>query len=172
LQSDIHKSNIHKSNIHKSNIHQSDILQLQQIDIFLSHAKEDRQTAQMLADALAQRKWFVWWDKDIPPGRTFDTVIEAAIGSAKCVVVMWSAASVSSNWVKEEADEGTKRGILVPVLIENVTIPMGFRHIQAANLIDWTQSRDDHPGFRTLIASIDSIVANPPLTTVPGAASE
>jgi len=45
---------------------------------------------------------------------SFDEVIEKAIADAKCVIVLWSAASVASEWVRNEASEGKRRGILVP----------------------------------------------------------
>lgn len=69
------------------------------------------------------------------------------------MIVLWSAASVISDWVKAEADEGLQLGILVPALIENVRIPLGFRRIQAANLTDW-QLNATHPGVDELLSSV------------------
>ncbi|MGH8727597.1 MAG: toll/interleukin-1 receptor domain-containing protein [Burkholderiales bacterium] len=47
-------------------------------DIFLSHASADRSHAKQVADALAAQGWSVWWDRSIPPGKSFDDVISAA----------------------------------------------------------------------------------------------
>jgi len=122
-------------------------------DVFLSYAAPDRPTAQRLAAALSAEGWSVWWDRTIPPGQTFDAVIEAALDSATCVIVLWSKASVSSDWVKVEAAEGARRRVLVPAVIEEVTIPLEFRRIQAASLIDWRASTS-HPGFESLVSSV------------------
>ena len=45
--------------------------------------------------------------------------------------------SVLSDWVKEEAEKGKKRRIIVPILIDEVEMPMRFGRIQAARLVDW-----------------------------------
>jgi len=45
-------------------------------------------------------------DRIIPPGITFDDVIEQNLDAAKCVIVLWSRESVKSKWVKTEASEG------------------------------------------------------------------
>ena len=74
-------------------------------DIFISYARADRPRAETLAAALHQTGWSVWWDREIPPGRSFDEVIEEALSQASCVVVIWSEASVRSEWVKTEAAE-------------------------------------------------------------------
>lgn len=37
----------------------------------------------------------------------------------------------------EEADDGKVRNILIPVLMERINPPIGFRSIQAADLSDW-----------------------------------
>jgi len=42
-----------------------------------------------------------------------------------------------SSWVKTEAADARDRRILVPVLIEDVRIPLEFRRLQAANLTQW-----------------------------------
>jgi hypothetical protein len=128
-------------------------------DIFISYAQEDRPTAQRLAEPLEALGWSVWWDRVIAAGRTFDDVIEEAIDSTKCVVVLWSKSSVRSRWVRAEAEEGALRGVLVPVMIEQAKIPLAFRRIQAADLVGWDGSRT--PGFERLIADIASLIGQP-----------
>ena len=103
-------------------------------DIFISYARADKEKAELLANAFSRKGWSVWWDREIPPGKSFDETIENALSSARCVVVLWSKTSVSSRWVKTEAAEGAERGILVPALIDNVKIPLEFKRIEAADL--------------------------------------
>lgn len=64
-------------------------------------------------------------------------VIGKGLTEARCVVVAWPENSIMSSWVQEEADEGRERGILIPLLIDPVKPPMGFRSVQAANLVNW-----------------------------------
>ena len=101
-------------------------------DIFISYARADRPRAEQLAQALERDGWSVWWDREIPPGRSFDEVIEEALAQARCVIVVWSEASVRSEWVKTEAAEAAARRILVPILADGARIPLEFRRIQAA----------------------------------------
>jgi len=129
-------------------------------DIFISYATPDRPTAQLLAKAIQDEGWSVWWDRTIPPGKSFDEVIEAALDAAKCVVVLWSKTSVSSNWVKVEAAEAARRKILVPALIADVPIPLEFRRLQAASLVDWPTS-EPHLGFQSLVGSIADLLGKP-----------
>ena len=126
-------------------------------DIFISYASEDMARAEQLAGLLSSEGWKVWWDRKIPPGCTFDDVIDEAINAAKCVIVLWSEKSVSSNWVRNEAAEGNRRGILIPVLIDNVIIPLAFRHIEAAKLIGWHADQSD-PEWNGLVASIEDLI--------------
>lgn len=129
-------------------------------DIFISYAREDKERAAILAEALKKNGWSVWWDRKIPPGKTFASVIEAEIEAAKCVIVLWSEDSIASDWVQNEASEGARKKILVPALIDDVKIPFEFRRIQAADLTDW-QAQPDHPGFATLISAIAQTVGAP-----------
>jgi hypothetical protein len=122
-------------------------------DIFISYASADRARAKLLAETLVRRGWLVWWDRTIPPGQEYDKVIENALDSAKCVVVLWSSASVASSWVKTEAAEAMRRTILVPALLDPVTIPLEFRRLQAADLSHW-RGETSHPELEKFIDSI------------------
>ena len=128
--------------------------------IFISYAREDRQKVATLAKELEDRGWSVWWDWTIPVGKTWRQVISEALEAAGCVVVAWSNTSINSNWVHEEAEEGRARNILTPVLIEDVRPPLGFRQMQAANLVDW-QGEPGHPEFKKLLHAIGLILGSP-----------
>jgi hypothetical protein len=80
-------------------------------------------------------------------------------------MVLWSKQSVTSDWVVEEAEEGRKRHILVPVFIEDVLPPMGFRRIQAADLIDW-DGAGTSPAFQRLVGDIAAILGPPAKTAM------
>ncbi len=134
-------------------------------DIFLSYKSEDRPRAKIIAEALEQQGYSVWWDRKIPPGKTFEQVIVENLDATRCVIVLWSKKSVLSDWVKEEADKGKKRQILVPVLIDDVEIPMGFSRMQAAQLVGW-QGTLPNPDFDLLLNSISEIVGRPPAQEV------
>jgi len=83
----------------------------------------------------------VWWDHTIPPGRTWETYIARAINEARCCIVVWSAHSIASDWVKEEATLAKESGKYLPVAIDDEQPAMGFRRIQAAQLKGWRGDR-------------------------------
>ena len=129
-------------------------------DIFLSYAKEDREIARKLAALLEKSGWTVWWDRRIPAGRTWHDVLEDALREMRCMVVLWSSHSIDSDWVKEEAEEARALKKLLPVLIEPVTAPVGFRAIQAADLTDW-DGVNESLGSRQLIVDLESLIGKP-----------
>lgn len=130
-------------------------------DVFISYSRKDQAQAERLARALVRQGWSVWWDQDIRAGGTFDRVIDEALAAARCVVALWSKASVESEWVREEADDGRKRGILVPVLIESTEIPRGFRLTQTADLVGWTGD-ESSPEFQRLVRDVTAKIGPPP----------
>ena len=111
--------------------------------IFLSYASVDRARVEALVQALQSEGLDVWWDRDIPRGKNFSRVIAEALEQATCAIGVWSRASIDSEWVFNEASEARKRGMLVPVLVDDVEPPLEFRHLQAARLVDWRGDKDD-----------------------------
>ena len=112
-------------------------------DIFLSYSRNDRDIAESLAGILPKYGWTLYWDRQLLAGEVYDDVLEREINAARCVIVLWSAKSVASQWVRNEAGEGAERNAMVSVLIEDVKLPLAFRRIQAANLIGWRGDSDD-----------------------------
>jgi hypothetical protein len=126
-------------------------------DVFLSYARDDAARAKRVADALQSAGWNVWWDRHIVPGSNFEDVLEQELESARCVVVLWSASSVASPWVRAEADAGSRRAVLVQAFLDDVQPPFGFRRIQGANLTSW--AGDVHAEeFTKLAATLARII--------------
>src|SRR6516165_3890255 len=129
-------------------------------DIFISYASDDRPRAETFTHTLEGRGWSTFWDRTIPIGKTWRETIGRELNEARCVIVLWSKTSIDSRWVQEEADDAQRRGILVPVLIENVQPPIGFRSIQAADLVDWDR-KEPTQAFRRLATDITALIGQP-----------
>ena len=123
-------------------------------DIFISYASPNRERARALAEVLTAQGWSVWWDRAIVTGQAFDHAIEQALEAARCVVVLWSAEAVASEWVKNEAAAAAERGVLLPARLDDVRLPLEFRRRQTADLQGWTASDLDHEGFAALCQEI------------------
>jgi adenylate cyclase len=105
--------------------------------IFLSYARDDVDAARQLAGCVSDAGHDVWWDRHLHGGSRFATEIEQALKDAEAVVVLWSANSLGSAWVQDEAAEGRDSGRLVPVSLASAKPPLGFRQFQTIDLGDW-----------------------------------
>lgn len=133
-------------------------------DIFLSYTKEDKARILPIVKLLEERGWTVWWDLNIPPGSKFSKVIQEAINSSSCVIVLWSENSISSEWVEIEAEEGREKGILIPVYLDDVKVPFQFKLIEGARLEDW-DGDSAHPELISLYKSIAAVTGKEPIDT-------
>ncbi len=110
--------------------------------LFISYARADRPRVKPLADLLIAAGYDVWWDAMIDGGAAFARTIESKLDSADAVVVVWSATSIASDWVRDEAAHGRDRRRLVPITLDGVEPPLGFRQYHAINLAKWNGRRD------------------------------
>jgi hypothetical protein len=127
------------------------------MDVFLSYSHHDRAKASVLAAALESNGWSVWWDRQIPVGHEYRSQIQQQLDAARCIVVLWSRASLASSWVCDEATVGLNRHALVPALMEDVIPPLGFRQLQTANLVNWNGSHEADE-YETIAGSIAAII--------------
>jgi hypothetical protein len=114
--------------------------------LFISYARENRDTAERVAHALGEIGIDVWWDRDIPGGSEFAEIIEQRLTEARVVIVLWSESSTRSGFVRDESMRALEAGKLLPVRIEVVVPPLGFGQIHALDLLDWDGAADD-PAF-------------------------
>jgi TolB-like protein/Tfp pilus assembly protein PilF len=112
-------------------------------DIFLSYNREDQAVAKQFADGLEAQGLSVWWDVGLKTGEAYDEVTEAALRTAKAVLVLWSPQSVKSRWVRAEALLAQRLGTLAPVMIAPCERPIMFELTQTADLTGWKGSLAD-----------------------------
>jgi hypothetical protein len=74
-------------------------------DVFLAYVSEDRTVAEKISHGLEKMGLSVWWDRHLQGGVDFASEIERQLLAAKAVVVLWSARSRSSQWVRDEAQQ-------------------------------------------------------------------
>jgi adenylate cyclase len=138
--------------------------------IFLSYAREDVKKAERLAGCLEAAGHSVWWDTQIQGGARFGAAIDAALEAADAVVVLWSSASVNSAWVQDEAAAGRDSQRLVPLLIEPVQPPLGFRQYQSLSIASWT-GRGAPREMPRILSAIASLKGAPDAALAPQNAS-
>ena len=130
-------------------------------DIFVSYKKEDSKIAESVVAGLEAEGFSVWWDDSLTPKTAWDADLEREIAAAATVVVLWTPRSVASEWVRTEAHYGQDRGKLIPVMMEECTIPIAFMLRQTVNLCAWHGERDDRH-WRKLLTWIDDLTATKP----------
>ena len=82
-------------------------------DVFISYARLSEDEAQRIAELLRNEGFSIWRDDELPAHRAYSDVIEERLKSAKAVLVLWSAESTKSHWVRAEADSAREAGTLV-----------------------------------------------------------
>ncbi|HET9598957.1 MAG TPA: TIR domain-containing protein [Anaeromyxobacteraceae bacterium] len=135
-------------------------------DVFVSYAREDAPRIHELVGALEGKGWSVFWDHRIPAGQSWRSYIGKALDDTRRAIVVWSKASIASEFVLEEASRAKRRGILVPVRIDPVDPPLGFGEINAADLCGWHPSRSS-PEFEQLVQDLEAVLAQRPSAGAP-----
>ena len=126
--------------------------------IFISWAPSDRERVARVAEALIQRGHQVSWDRDLlSSGESYSTVITRALDASDVVLVFWSRTSIESRSVEVEVFEGLRRGVLVPVMTDEVLPPLAFRNLHAFDFI-----RGDDAALARLVQVVEQTAARQP----------
>ena len=115
-------------------------------DVFVSYKAEDRisdpangfeDRVGPLVSGLTNEGLDVWAMTRLRGGARFIREVNAQLAAARCIVVVWSARSIESDWVLEEATEGLERLCLVPLRIDSVKLLVPFGTIQTFDFVQW-----------------------------------
>ena len=112
------------------------------VTLFLSYARADQAFANRLATTLEHAGYTIWWDALIEGGAAYSRSIAEALETADAVIVLWSANSIESDWVRDEAGQGRERQRLVPLSIDGSKPPLGFRQYQVIDVSHWHGRRN------------------------------
>lgn len=125
-------------------------------DIFISYRREEQRECARIADKLRALQYDVWFDARLTSGESFTAEIERTVKSAKVVLVLWSPGAAGSRWVRNEADVGRERDVLVSVQIKPCEMPLEFRDIHFNPLHD-PDFADDDPQWLTVLGRIEKL---------------
>lgn len=137
-------------------------------DVFVSYSRSDKALVTPIVAALEAQGWGVWWDPAIVPGEEFDRIIATALARASAVLVVWTPHSVESRWVRGEARDAAERGVLVPVRIGTVALPIDFRAIHTIDLPEGDCAVES-PVFREVVQALNTLI--PPRAAAPKSAT-
>jgi adenylate cyclase len=129
-------------------------------DVFVSYAREDQARVEQIVKALESAGLSVWWDRRIPGGADFALDTERALANSAVCVACWTAASVSSRWVRDEATAAAEQGKLLPITLEGERPPMGLRQYQSIDLAGWSGDAGE-PCFAALVDAVRRRVNKP-----------
>jgi hypothetical protein len=138
-------------------------------EVFVSYKREDEARVGRFVQALENSDLSVWWDRGLPGGESWRKQIQTALDAAQCVIVVWTHTSVgpTGDFVRDEAGQAKQRGLLVPVLLDRVSPPLGFGEIQAIDLTHWKGNARD-PFFQDLVAAVSAKLEGRPVPPAKG----
>jgi TolB-like protein/Tfp pilus assembly protein PilF len=139
--------------------------------IFLSYSRTDRKAALAIVRVLKDAGYGVWWDGLLEGGERFSRTTEAALDSARAVVVLWSKTSTSSHWVHDEATRGRETGRLLPLSIDGSLPPLGFGQFQSIDVSRALGKPSSDP-MRKLLSSVAALHGDTPPSPGPAASRD
>jgi tetratricopeptide (TPR) repeat protein len=103
-------------------------------DVFISYAPQDTATARALGQAIEARGFTTWIDSKLDQGEQ-SQAIEQALRSSGAVIVLLSAASLSSRWVSHETD------VALDALPHNAVLPVAVGEVDVHATPPWLNTR-------------------------------
>lgn len=121
-----------------------------QTQIFISHSSADKAFTDKLYDALLADRYWVWMDKSLLPAEKWEPQIDEQLRKSKIFLVLFSSASVKSDWVKHEGSMALALNQqIIPVKIDpscpdlEQNLPIWAKPIQLHKLFEASADYED-----------------------------
>lgn len=132
-----------------------------ELSLFISYSSADKPFVKKLDAALSFNGVPVFLDdRDIAVGDSIPTRIYEGIEQASHLVYVISPRSIESKWVQEELDvakmrQSQKAGFkILPVLIEDCSLPVGVAHIKYADFRQWEDGESFSKSLHSILAAL------------------
>ena len=136
---------------------------------FISYSHADKEFVSQLAKDLMKQGIKIWIDQfDLQPGDSLvQKIFSEGLAQSKFFLIVLSAASASSKWMKEELDAamvGKIQGVtrIIPIIKEPTDIPVPLRSLLYVDL-----SSNYEEGIRKLAQTIHGVLDKPPVSALP-----
>lgn len=121
-------------------------------DVYISYAREDRESVRRLSEMLRFEGWDVWMDPTEPLS-TNTAALDMKLGSAGAILVVWSGYSRGSEHVRSEAATGLYKNKLIQMRIDSAAPPRPFDQVEVIDMGRWSGERDD-PNWRRIVSAV------------------
>jgi hypothetical protein len=121
--------------------------------VFVSYAREDRETIEPVVKALQGEGFSVWWDKEMIGGTKWEEELERALNNSECVLLFLTQFSLrADSYTKNEAYYSQEK--VIPVMLEeNLRVPLSLQGTAYVSLIGWKGDKTA-PEWKALIQAI------------------
>ncbi|MEO0360871.1 MAG: DUF4893 domain-containing protein [Pseudomonadota bacterium] len=135
------------------------------VDVFISYKREERALSSRVSRALSDIGFVTVSDVNLARNEHFGDAIDKMIRRARLVVVLWTARSAASRWVRMEARlprdldrDPEKRTSYLGVLLEVAELPVDLRGLQ---MLDLSAAGLDEDGLSQLAAAVRDVLGAP-----------
>ena len=135
--------------------------------VFISHASEDKTTADTICELLEKEGIGCWIaPRDVTPGEIYADAIVRALNEAQVLLLVLTEHAVKSPHVLREVERtSSKRHPIISLRIDTVTLPPALEYFLSSS--HWLEANGStlKESFPILIAAAKRMVANAPVGT-------
>ena len=121
---------------------------MESLHVFLSHNRDDKDTARRLGGQMRLAGADVWFDEwEIRAGDSIPGKVNDALAVVDTVLLLWSASANGSEWVRAKFEAAVTRGIedatlrVIPVLLDDCPLPALLQRLRVGFATDQDRLR-------------------------------
>lgn len=131
--------------------------------VFVSYARADTERVAWVTENFDHKGIAYFIDRQMPTGSLWESILRQKIVDCSALLVVWTSASIQSEWVVREVTEALANNkTVVPIRLDGVVAPARFNHLNVADLRNW-QGNFGHPEWQKVIDQLPASRPGRPL---------